>query len=126
MDVRVEADCGNAPKKAQVRDWLIAVSERRVADVVASVEDDVTWELLGSASAAGRDEVARWLDGSADRSLHIRSLISHGNQIAAETTVVDQAGQTSHLAHVVVYRGFSKSARIKTIRTYRVPAIPVR
>lgn len=82
--LRIDADCGNSPRKAQVRDLLIALSERRSGDVAAELSDDVEWDIVGSVVHRGRDDVTHAISGPPDRSLHIRNLLSHGKQVAAE------------------------------------------
>lgn len=123
MELRIDADCENAPRKAQVRDLLIALSERRADDVAAELAPDVEWEVVGSPTHRGRDDVARAVSGPPDRSLHIRNLLSHGKQVAAEGTVTSATEQAVRFAHVVTYSGHGKSAKVRSIVTYRIDEV---
>ena len=114
----------NAPRKAQVRDLLIALSERRVEDVTAELAADVEWDVVGSVTHRGRDDVARAIGGPPDRSLHLRNLLSHGKQVAAEGTTTSVTRQAVHFAHVVTYSGHGKSAKVRSIITYRIDEVP--
>lgn len=125
MDVRIDADCGNAPRKAQVRDFLVALSERRVEDVAAEFATDVEWEFVGSVAYRGRDQAAGAVNGPPHRSLHIRNLLSHGKQVAAEGTTTSATGDVMHFAHVVSYSGHGKTAKIQSIVTYRIDGLPL-
>ena len=123
MKLLIDADCENAPRKAQVRDLLIALSERRVEDVVDELAADVEWDVVGSVAHRGRDDVAFAISGPPDRSLHIRNLLSHGKQVAAEGITTSARKEVAHFAHVVTYSGHGKAAKIRSIVTYRIDAV---
>jgi hypothetical protein len=40
-------DCGNAPKRALLRDYAIALAERNLADMLAVVAEEVEWDVVG-------------------------------------------------------------------------------
>ncbi len=119
MEVRVDADCGNAPRKEQIRDWLVALHKGLDDEVAALLEPEARWEVVGAAVHRA-SEAARAVAEPPAQALHIRTLISHGNQVAAEgSTVLD--GRERRFAHVVTFRGFSKKARIRDVVTFLHP-----
>lgn len=116
LEVTVDADCGNAPRKAQVRDWLIALAEADVETVCSELAGDVRWDVVGSRVYAGVDEVRRRVQQfAADRGsrLFIRHLLSHGKQVCAEG-----ATSTQRFVHVITYTGHGKTAKIAEIVSY--------
>ncbi len=78
LEVSVEADCGNAPKEAQVRDWLIALAEGDVESVCRGLDLDVRWDVAGENIFDGMDEVHRYVAELAED--HIERHISHARQ----------------------------------------------
>lgn len=55
--VFVEPDCGNAPKKLFIRDFMTALAEHDGAAVLACLSDDVEWNRVGNAQLDGKAAV---------------------------------------------------------------------
>ncbi|MBY5161910.1 nuclear transport factor 2 family protein [Salsipaludibacter albus] len=120
LEVNVDADCGNAPRKAQVRDWLISLAEADVDTVCSQLDDDVRWDVAGSRVHSGIDEVRCLVEGWAEdhvSQLRIRHLLSHGKQVCAEG-----ATSTRRFVHVVTYTSHGRAAKIAEIVTYHAAA----
>lgn len=118
LEVNVEADCGNAPRKAQVRDWLIALAAGDVDAVCSELDGDVRWDIAGGHRYEGIDEVRSYVEQLTEnrvKKLSIRHLLSHGKQVAAEG-----ATTTSRFAHVITYKSHGKAAKIAEIISYTV------
>lgn len=120
MDVVIDADCGNAPRKVQVRDWLVALESGDTTSVHALLVDDIEWEYVGVGVRRGREEVTAGVRNAPARSLRIHSLLSHGKQVAAEGHCVRAGGDEVRFAHIVTFSGNGKSARIRSVVTYEV------
>ena len=121
LEVIVDPDCGNAPRKAQVRDWLIAFASGDVDAVCAELSDDVTWEIAGAAPTSGIDAVRSQLEALADHdvsALTIRPLISHGKEFAAEGTLT-VGGSNERFAYVLTWSSHAKTADISYVLNYR-------
>ncbi len=124
MRVNVEPDCGNAPKKEFVRDWLIAMANGDAAVMEAAMDEDVQWEIVGESTRSGVGAVVDAAVCVAERApsvFTIRHLLSHGKQVAAEGSVGYPDGERHRFAHIVTFSGHGKSARISEIVTYRLP-----
>ncbi|MAT05925.1 MAG: hypothetical protein CL424_12875 [Acidimicrobiaceae bacterium] len=117
LDVIVDADCGNAPRKAQVRDWLTDVVRGDVDAACSALDDEIVWEIVGHRTRVGigvvREALRRAAEERASR-LTIRHLLSHGKQVAVEGDV-DGDG----FAHIVTFTGHGKAAHIAEVVTYR-------
>lgn len=123
MDVHVDVDCGNAPKKALVRDWLIAAAEGDADEIRARLADQALWEAVGETECRGRDEVAEGLarlgaDGVAFR---LDRLLSHGKHVAAEGSIERDGGASTRFAHFIEFDGHGKNSPIASIVTYVAP-----
>lgn len=122
MKVECADDCGNAPKKALLRDVIIDFWKggQMVGD---HVTDAVVWRLVGVADYKGKEHVVDELlrsrtDEPAELIIH--NIITHGNTAAANVTAIMQDGGRIEYCDVYRFSGFSKTAKIKDIATYRV------
>lgn len=116
LQIDVEADCGNAPRKAQVRDWIIAIAKGDVDAVCRDFDDGICWDVAGKQRYDGISDVRTYVEklteGNVDR-LTIRHLLSHGKQVAAEGT-----STSSRFAHIITYTGHGRTAKIAKIISY--------
>ena len=72
------------------------------------------------------DEVAHWLSNEpAPRQLKINTVITHGWECGVDGSVVFPDGTAYAFSHMVFFTGASKTARVKEVRTYRVPTTVV-
>ena len=53
-----EEDCGNAPKKAILRDFNIAIANKDLDYLLEWISDDVVWNKVGQSTATGKAQVA--------------------------------------------------------------------
>ena len=116
LRINVETDCGNAPRKARVRDWLVALAEGDADAVCRDLDDDVCWDVAGQERHDGIGEVRTYVERLTERhvdELTICHLLSHGKQVAAEG-----ADASSRFAHVITFTGHGKNAKIAEIISY--------
>lgn len=98
MEIIVDADCGNAPKKALVRDWLIAAVESDPEAVENQLCDEARLEVVGAGTHQGRDAVTAAVTHTDQvAALRIALLLSHGKHVAAEGQVRHGDGTTQAL-----------------------------
>lgn len=120
MKIEVEPDCENAPKKAMVRDWLIALASSAPGEVTGLLDPDVRWEHVGTDTWTGIDEVQARLPSEPAESLQISRLLSHGKEVAAEGRIVRGDGSKERFAHLLSFTSHSKNAKLESITTYSV------
>jgi len=120
MDIAVEVDCGNTPKKAQVRDFVIAVAQGDIEHVLDASSPEIRWESVGSKVFEGPDEVVAYLDGPADKALTITRLISHGKEVAAEGERVTADDEIRRFVQFVTFTSHSKNAKVKAVVHYEM------
>lgn len=125
MKVVCPVDCGNAPRKAILRDWNIALAGGDASSVAELLADNVVYEPIGAQPIEGKAAVESFLEeesraGSAGPGeFHIHSIITHGNTAALNATLVMNDGWRVDYCHVYLFNGFSKTAKLRRITAYR-------
>ena len=115
MEVIIDADCGNAPKKLQVRDWLVAVASADTAAAGSLLTDDVVCDLASGDAVTGRAGVLDALVGRPARELVVSNLLSHGKHVAAEGRITREGAQPERFACFLTYTGHGKAALVGNI-----------
>src|SRR4051812_3535537 len=54
VKVNVQPDCGNAPKKIFLRDFMIAFANNDVSFILDSLADDAVWDVVGETTVNGK------------------------------------------------------------------------
>src|SRR3954447_26976598 len=82
VELRMTPDCGNAPKRALLRDYAIALAERNLADMLAVVADEVEWAVVGRwrTRKDGFESAVDRLLGGEVLSLTLHSVLTHGDE----------------------------------------------
>src|SRR5687768_632095 len=57
VKVNVQPDCGNAPKKLFIRDFMIAFANSDTPSILDCLADDAVWEMVGERTLNGKSEV---------------------------------------------------------------------
>lgn len=113
-------DCGNAPKKIVVKDFITAMARNDTSHVTDMIIDQVEWNIVGTKIIRGQDEFLRhWQSQTGLSEVHIENLISHGNTVAANGTEKHDQGKIS-FCHVYQFSS-GKHAKIKNINSYIIP-----
>ena len=121
--VEAPKDCGNAPRKMVIRDFLVALYQQDEESVVAALREDVRWEVLGSTVLEGLEDARDWLHRQPPvAELHIATVLTHGTDCGADGWVVHRDGSTTNFSHILFFTGHTKTAKIKQLRSYLIPA----
>jgi limonene-1,2-epoxide hydrolase len=105
----------DAPKKAQVRDFVNAVAQGDIEHVQEASSPEIRWEAVGSKVIEGPDEVVAYLDGPADKALTITRSISHGNEFAAVGERVTTDDEIRRFALFVSFTSHRKDAKVEAV-----------
>lgn len=117
--VDIPEDCGNAPRKLVIRDFLIALYSSSVDDVVGILKDDVQWDVVGSKVLSGRDAVREWVVAAPSAvELKLHTVITHGTDCGVDGVAAYPDSTPTYFNHIIVFAGHSKTAKIKEIRSY--------
>ena len=114
-------DCGNAPKKAQLRDFTAAAVQGDLHRVLAHISDRIEWEITGSGKFAGKEQFAeaqRQMHGKPAAELEIRHILTHGKTGVVNGAVKYADGKKRSFCDVYVFTGSAKDAKIREIVSY--------
>ena len=117
--VDVPERCGNAPRKAVVRDFTVALVSKNVAEVLQHISADAQWTLNGKQPLHGADEISAWVAGGPEaQELEIHTVITHGTECGVDGVVTFTDGTAQLFSHIMRFSGGSKTAKIKEVRSY--------
>lgn len=121
VKVNVQPDCGNAPKKIFLRDFMIAFANYDVSFILDSVADDAVWDVVGSTIANGKTEIEALLKKLlADdlQEMTIATIITHGDTGSVNGTTEAKDGKAQGFCHVCTFSSHGKNAKLKHITSY--------
>lgn len=119
--IDIPEDCGNAPRKIVIRDFLVDLYSRSGDAVAAVLHDAIHWDIVGAQTLVGHHEVLHWLDEQPPvQSLQLHTIITHGTDCGADGAITMSDGARQSFSHVIVFSGHGKNAKIKEIRSYIV------
>ncbi len=79
--VHVQPDCGNAPKKLFIRDFMIAVANNNASFMLGALTDDAVWKIMGERTLVGKPMIESALDTVLNTNVQemtIATIITHG------------------------------------------------
>lgn len=123
MNIIVATDCGNAPKKTQLRDLVIAVVKKDQVLLEKMVTEHINWNRVGDTELVGKSAVVRELMNLITHNvseLEIHQIITHGNVGAVNGVIRFESGSNVSFCHVVGFNSFAKDALIKQITSYLI------
>ena len=122
MKLTVTPDCGNAPKKAFLRDFNMAFARADIPALLAAVTDDFRWEMVGDKVISGKEAFANALESMKQhtaRELVLDAIITHGREAAVAGTMVMADGKRFRFADIYTFRG-AKGDKIAALTSYVV------
>jgi hypothetical protein len=123
VTITVHEDCGNAPKKLFVKNFVVAAVSNDSAFVARNTTDDIRWNLVGGQCITGRQDVLAELqrsrsDGVAE--LIINTVVTHGYNGAADGLLKFNDGKTVAFCDVYQFKASTNNSPIKAITTYAI------
>lgn len=115
-----EENCGNSPKKEQLKKLTIDIAINKIDTFLNIVTDNITWNIVGVKQIEGKQNVAKMLSGihfKHPKRLEIHNIITHGNKGSVNGTFLYEQ-QTIHFCSIFNFAGHSKNAKIKAITSY--------
>ena len=122
MKLTVTPDCGNAPKKAFLRDFNMAFARADIPALLAAVTDDFRWEMVGDKVISGKEAFANALESMKQHTaseLVLDAIITHGREAAVAGTMVMADGKRFRFADIYTFRG-AKGDKIAALTSYVV------
>ena len=121
VKIHDEPDCGNAPRKEILRDFVGSLAERNSEHVTSLLADDIAWRIVGERTLTDRDTVLKWVTAlpKVDQVV-FGSLLTHGRGASADGVFHLADGTQSAFCHVLRFAGAAKTAKIVGINTYAI------
>ena len=120
MELHIPPACGNAPKKALVRDLTVLFASYQVPEAMAHLADDVVWTLVGDKPVHGREAFARELEamsGNKAVALTIHAILTHGTEAAVHGEMHMADGHRFGFADFYTFTS-AKGDRVQSITSY--------
>ncbi|MEK3731630.1 MULTISPECIES: nuclear transport factor 2 family protein [Paenibacillus] len=123
MNVICAEDCGNAPKKLLLRDYIVAWAQNNIEFIEKCISEEVCWDIIGDRRVLGkaglRDTLQQKQTGHVTE-IEISTIITHGSMGAINGTFRMDQGRISNFCHVFTFSSAGKNGKIKKIMTYMI------
>lgn len=119
----VHEDCGNAPKKLFLKNFIVAIVNGDQVFISGNTTDDIAWNFVGGDRIAGKQNVLtelRQSRGDEAEELTINTIITHGYNGAVEGFLKYKTGRTVAFCDVYQFRASTNNAPIKSVTTYAI------
>jgi hypothetical protein len=116
-------DCGNAPKKALLKEFRIALARGDLRTALSFVAEDVVCDVIGHRRTQGKDDFAAYaeaLKSDPAKELVIDNIITHGPTGALNGRLTTAGGAVRAFCDIYVFNGASAKAKIKEIAAYDI------
>ncbi|MBA3870810.1 MAG: nuclear transport factor 2 family protein [Anaerolineae bacterium] len=121
VKVDVQPDCGNAPKKLFIRDFMIAFANGDSPALLDCVTDDATWEIVGERTLKNKTEIESALDKmlpATVKAMTLMSIITHGDEGSVNGIMTLTDDKHYGFCHVYTFNSHGKNAKVKQILSY--------
>jgi limonene-1,2-epoxide hydrolase len=123
VKIHIQEDCGNAPKKLFVKDFIVAIVSNDQAFINQNATDDIQWNRVGEQCIEGKDAVLAALQRTRAKTvaeLTIYTIVTHGYNGVAEGLLKFKDGSKIAFCDVFRFRASTNNAPVKAITTYAV------
>ena len=123
IKIIVNEDCGNAPKKLFLKDFIVGAVKNDSAFVARNVTDDIIWNIINGKHIAGKDEVLTEVRQSRSVNvveLMVNTIVTHGYDGVVNGQLKFKDGKTVAFCDIYRFRSPTNNAPIKMITTFAV------
>src|SRR5690606_22511974 len=120
--VSIPPDCGNAPKKNLLKDLAVAAVNGDLKFVESLLSDDLTWEIVGQSSIAGKENVLKGLPQHKlwkAKELVVDTIITHGREASVNGQIVARDNSSYSFCEVFRFKSAGSTA-IQSIKTFMI------
>ncbi|SMF86890.1 hypothetical protein SAMN05661091_3546 [Paenibacillus uliginis N3/975] len=114
-------DCGNAPKKLFLKEFIIALATNNIGFIIENIADHVIWNVVGDQVIQGKahlTETLRHMNNRKIKELHMKKLITHGRDGAVSGTFITDMNKRYAFCQVYTFSSAAKNAKIKEVTSY--------
>lgn len=106
--IKVQADCGNSPKREFLKVFNIAFPKGDTDFIMEHVSEDIQWEMVGLKTVRGKSEVLQQLNEGEKtiiREFELSSVITHGKEASASGEFVLESNKRYKFCDVYKFQG---------------------
>ncbi|WP_299092340.1 nuclear transport factor 2 family protein [uncultured Metabacillus sp.] len=121
INVVCPEDCGNAPKKVVLKEFIIALAKKDISFILENVSDDILWNKIGCEKIEGKDHFAEALQQINDSpvwEIQISNIITHGRSGAVNGTLLLEDNRKLEFCDVYMFTSAGKNSKIKEMTSY--------
>lgn len=114
-------DCGNAPKKAMLKEFNIAMAKIDLDVITDMISDQVSWRMIGDKIIQGAEAFTETMKQRATNQiteLSISNIITHGNACSVNGSYILANGKKYAFCEVYKFTSTRNQAKIKEISSY--------
>jgi hypothetical protein len=123
MKIIYPEHCENAPKKILLIDLYKAVAVQDDDFILNNLTDDAVLHIVGLREVVGKENVISAVNTLVAKGLTeiiIKDAITHGNTAAVYGSLLFKDDLRIDFCNIYVFRGYSKTAKIREIRSYMI------
>ena len=120
IKIKVNVDCGNAPKKEFLKQLNIAFANGDIAFLIRNVTDNIVWEIIGDRRIEGKEKFASELERMKKQNvseLAIDRILTHGKEGAVSGLMELSDGKKYAFSDFYEFSG-AKGEKVKSILSY--------
>lgn len=125
VTIHEEPDCGNAPRKQVLRDFVVAIAQHDLGHLVSVLAEEVSWTLVGERKVTGREATQHLVLGLPPvDELTFGTFLTHGRGAGVDGVLRLADGTRMAFCHMLRFPSPVKTARIIGINSYfiKIPA----
>ncbi|WP_338448136.1 hypothetical protein R4Z09_18050 [Niallia oryzisoli] len=114
-------DCGNAPKKIILKDFVIASVKKEISFIAETISDNIQWNIIGYNKFQGKESVIEMLQQMSSRRMlevEIKTIITHGNTGAVDGKATYENNEKYAFCHIFLFTSAGKNGKINEITSY--------
>jgi len=121
--INIQEDCGNAPKKLFLKDFIVSIVTNESTFVINNITDDIRWNVVGRQCMSGKPDVLSELRQARNNGvieLTINTIVTHGYDGVVDGLLKFKDGNTVAFCDIYRFSSPRNNAPIKTIKTYSI------
>lgn len=113
-------DCGNAPKRALLRDLTIQFASYQIDKVMENMDENITWTFVGEKPVHGKEAFSKVLQDMRNDTvseLQIEQIITHGKEAVVRGKMLMDNGNEFAFADFYEFNS-AGSSKVKKIVSF--------
>jgi len=118
--IEIQPDCGNAPRKAFLKDLHIAIANGDLGYLVSIIPEGITWDIVGQQQINGKEgyltEITRYKLWNV-KELIIDTMITHGPDASVSGHITTADNEQFAFSEIYRFKG-AGGKTLKSVTTF--------